>query len=125
MRAGMLIFMFMLWLIALLLTSSYEQYDPSNASYFATEGGSRLNYAMDLKNIVYNTNGLGSAVFVGLNTQYFNNLWQMLTFQDATFFTGWLTLLRMFLLCITAAIMFALAMGFIYLLQGLVNLIKP
>ena len=37
MRPGMIVFLFMVWLIALLLTSSYEQYAPNSTQYVGGE----------------------------------------------------------------------------------------
>ena len=126
MRPGMIVFLFMVWLIALLLTSSYEQYAPNSTQYVGGEAGqNRLSYAMNMKNIVYRSNGLGSETFVGFNTDYFSNMWQMITFSDMTFFQGWLELVRWFLLCITAGIMFALVIAMVSVITAIATFFKP
>jgi hypothetical protein len=127
MRAGMLIFCFMIWLVALLLTSSYEQYAPTSSDYVGQSlgGQNRLSYAMNMKNIVYRSNGLGNSTFVGFNTDYFDNLWQMITFSDVTFFGGWLELVRWFLLCVTAGIMFSIVIAMVSVITAIASFFKP
>lgn len=120
-----IIFAVMLWIIGMLFGATYDKvdigtYDPGGQSMTTT-----LNYLTNMKNIAYSTDATGASSFVGVNTDYFKTLWQVMTF-DFGFFDGGAEIFRWILLMpISVGILFAIYQLFVQIIQGLISAFIP
>ncbi len=124
-----LLFVVGIWIIAVILGASYDKedigaYSPGGAGTATTT--TTMDYLTNFKNIMYTSDSTGAWSFVGINTHYFGQVWQVMTFDYAFMQGSGYDLLRWVVFYpITIAMMFAFAMLFFSLLQGLVAAIFP
>ncbi len=123
------IFVALLWIIAMILGASFDKVDIGTyAPYGATNdsASTTLQYLTTFKNISYIPNSTGSWTFVGINTDYFGKLWQVMTFDYAFMQGSGFDIVRWVVFYpITIGMMFAIAQIFFQAVQGLLAAIIP
>ena len=119
------IFAVTLWMIGMFLGATFDKVDIGTYSPGGTPMTTTFNYLTNMKNIAYSTDATGASSFVGVNTNYFKVLWQMMTF-DFGFFYGGAEIFRwIFLVPISVGILFAVYQLFVQIIQGLISAFIP
>lgn len=123
------IFVMLIWIVAMILGASYDKVDIGAYTPGGTGTDSAvttLNYLTTFKNISYIPNSTGSWTFVGINTEYFTKLWQVMTFDYAFMQGSGYDIVRWVVFYpITIGMMFAIAQLFFQAIQGLLSAIIP
>ena len=78
-----IIFAVFVWIIGMLLGSTFEY--RTGDEWVGNAQETTLEYLIDAKNITYTQDETGEWHFVGFNQNYFDTVWQVMTF-DFTFF---------------------------------------
>jgi len=117
-----IIFVIALYIIAMFLGCTFEA--STGTSWAGTEQETTLEYLSNFKNIAYSQSETGTWAFIGINTEYFKTLWNVLTFDFAFFnddiYPGSEMIRWIFLVPFSIGIMFGLGILFIDLLQGFI-----
>jgi hypothetical protein len=117
-----IIFLIALYIIAMFLGCTFEE--STGTSWAGASEQNTLEYLMNFKNITYSQTDTGTWSFVGINTQYFNTIWGVLTFDFAFFdddlYPGSEMFRWIFFVPFAIGIAFGLAILFIDLLQGFI-----
>lgn len=86
MSNGWIAFVVSVWIVGALLGAAYDKdWDQLSTNTTGYESGSKLNYLMNFRNISYQSDSAGTQHFVGVNTEYFNTLGSVLTFDFGFF----------------------------------------
>ena len=119
------IFAVCLWVIGMFFGATFDKVDIGTYQPAGTPMATTLDYLTNMKNISYTTSSSGTWSFVGLNTNYFKTLWQMMTF-DFGFFEGDAEIVRWIVLIpISVGILFAVFQLFVQIIQGLISALVP
>ncbi len=124
-----IIFVAVVWIVAVILGASYDKVDigtyaPGGIGTNTTT--TTMQYLTTFKNISYIPNSTGSWTFVGINTSYFTTIWQVMTFDYAFMQGSGYDIVKWIIFYpITIGIMFAVAQLFFSMLQGFLSALIP
>ena len=115
---GLIVFV---WITLTFLGGTFEKHTTATGDWEGDTQETQLEYLMNVKNIVAQTSGVGEVNFVLYNEEYWDSLWQMITW-DFTFLRGegyemirWIVFLP-----VAGAIAYGLAYAFVQLMQGFI-----
>jgi hypothetical protein len=116
------IFLIAIYIIAMLLGCTFEA--STGTGWAGTSEETTLEYLMNAKNIMYSQSDTGTWTFVVFNTEYFETLWGVMTFDFAFFdddlYPGTEMIRWIFFIPFAIGIAFGLSVLFIDLLQGFI-----
>lgn len=118
-----IIFLLMVWIIGCFLGATFD-YQNTSDTWAGSTKETTLEYLLDAKNIAYSQEEGGTWSFVGINTEYFQTLWGVMTwdfpFFDDTLNPGTEMIRWIIFLPIVIGIGFGILILFIQLLQGFI-----
>ena len=116
-------FIIFIWIVGMLLGATFEHHTSAAGNWEGTTQASQLEFLLNVKNVVYETNSVGELHFVFISKKYFQTVWQVFSW-DFTFLgtdpsyemVRWIILVPFSICCA-----FGLLYMFITLVQGFLH----
>lgn len=129
MKIALLGFAIFVWIICVFWADSYEGYGSSANPGTASEWSgirheSTIEYLMDVKNIMFNTDETGATNFVFFNSEYWTTWWNVLTWKQFTFLNGqpWEYVRWIVLIPLSIMTVFGILYMFVVLLTSFIHI---